>query len=226
MQKSLQWWQDVYSFLDVHDIEWDRNADFNRFEAHIRDLIVDRPLEWSVFKRLFTDAWNRQYTPAQKNAVDLHAYAVRIGHPSPIQYVADQRDTCYSAARKLLHRAKQRKMSHFDSVDHVIYDSVDNWQPPRADVKAILAKKQVICAGSGENCEGHAQWRYGLCWPCRLQFGAPGQRSELTERWLIPEIRRIRNQAYHEVVNELIAKHRIGQRVNSTGEYDALANAG
>lgn len=219
-------WQNILAWVDAADFEHeDRLIDaFDRLFDLLIDSIVDRHTEQAVFHNGLKTACKKSLTPAQKEAKLLEAEAVALGR-NPARYVATMRGISTSAAYALLKRADGRMLNFSSVVGVKGVDNVSRWIPERVDVDRKLRAIRTVCAAGGQHCKGEAPARFTICWECRKEFGAPHDWDEITRRWLLPEVRRLKRLAYREAVNLLYAERREAGIVDDINLYELIAEA-
>lgn len=203
---KIIWYKTSLGWVDAEDL-----TEFDLGMACLIDTLVSRPTEFKAFLHLFAWAYNRPLTEKQEQALMLERWAVENGlAPGPV--ITEQMHMDRPSSSRILHRAKQRKMTTNDifaatpSVDQL--PKPDYWAPSKNEVNRIIRSIKVPCAAHGtEGCKGTASGNWGICPSCMGHYGIEGERDPDVERWLNPLILANRRMARDEAIRRLYENH-------------------
>lgn len=116
-----------------------------------------------------------------------------------------------------------------ENSNFVALDSVERtWKPAPEDIQRKRMSIPRICAAGMPGCAGTTiSGLYPLCTSCAKHFPMDKQDTwdERTKKWLLPEIRRIRNEHYQQVVN-ILYEERYDMVDGDVHEYAEYALSG
>lgn len=159
-------------------------------------------------------------TKRQHEAMQAYDEAIHL-EKAPVTYVADKLGIRVNSASELLKRAEIRTFSDFVAY---VYDSVhkiSDWSPTPQQVTTMMKSKPRICAHCGGKTTNGA---LPLCFECHTRLGSLREEmwTERTRSWLVPEIRRIRNEHRLWAIDQCFLAH---YGTVSIEEYEFLADA-
>jgi hypothetical protein len=163
---------------------------------------------------------DRDLTKRQQQALEAYDEAIHNDLP-PVKCVAEQLGIRINSASELLKRAKIRTFGDFKAY---IYDSVyklDDWSPSPQQVTAMMKSRPRTCAYcGGQTYDGSVP----LCFICHSQLGSLREEAwdKRTQKWLVPEINRIRREHRAWAVDNCYKVH---YGTMSIDEYEFLMDA-
>lgn len=160
----------------------------------------------------------------------LDIEAKKLDH-NPIKFIANRIGKSEDTVARYLRLIDLRVMAEALPTDFaeksnfLALDSVEkDWKPLSEDIQRKRMSIPRICAAGMPGCAGTTiSGLYPLCTSCTKHFPMNKQDAwpERTKEWLLPEIRRIRNEHYQQVVNILYEEHynMVDDDVSEYAEY-------
>lgn len=197
-----------------------RQSDRAEFESFVFYKTMAKTVQRNFWRTL--PAWQRMCDHMQVHEDHLVEIALldreakRLNF-NPVKYIANRIDKSERTVYRYLElidltiAAEVLPTDFGEKSNFVALDSVKKeWKPSREDIQRKRMSIPRTCAAGMPGCAGTTiSGLYPLCTSCSKHFPLDKQDKweERTKEWLLPEIRRIRNEHYQQVVNILYEEH-------------------